>query len=123
MHWALAASLATTRWVLALIASPSLVVALAHQPVFDNNRRHICQKLVGTARHASVGFGSRFFFSAAVIATNETASALDAGNHLLRLPVVQQGLQEVILRKLGALAITVAKFAVTLHHLGILSCV
>ena len=121
MCWARFALWGTTFRVLAFVTPPAQGVISLRQPLLDHNRSHVYQGFLAIARHASLSFSSSLILSVAISATNEATHTFDANNQLLGSPVIEEGLQEMILGQVSAFAHAVVKLAVTLHHLSILS--
>ena len=126
MHWAhrvfkRSALYATAGRVLAFVTPPAQGVISLRQPLLDHNRSHVYQGFLAIARHASLSFRSCFILSVAIGATNEAPHTFDANNQLLGSPVIEEGLQEMILGQVSAFACAVVELAVTLYHCGILS--
>ena len=121
MDWALFALWGTAFRVLAFVTPPAQGVISLRQPLLDHNRSHVYQGFLAIARHASLSFSSCFILSVTIGATNEAPHTFDASNQLLGSPVIEEGLQEMILGQGSAFACAVVKLAVTLHHLSILS--
>ena len=120
--WALLALIPTAFGVLAFVTPPAQGVISLRQPLLNHNRSHVYQRFLAIARHASLSFGSSFILSVAISATNEATHTFDANNQLLSSPVIEEGLQEMILGQVSAaIDCAVVKLAVTPHHLSILS--
>ena len=119
--WALLALVATAFGVLAFVTPPAQGVISLRQPLLDHNRSHVYQGFFAIARHTCLSFRSCLILSVAIGATNEAPHTFDANSQLLGSPVIEEGLQEMILGQVSASVFAGVELSVTPYHLGILS--